>query len=104
MKIIKVADRYPCPGPRFKKLGPASGEEFREWIEKELKHSPDLTINLDGTEGYGSSFLEECFGGLIRYNNDPDLVRGIKFISEEEPELIDEVKEYIEDAIRVLHG
>lgn len=104
MKIIKVADRYPCPGPRFKKLGPASGEEFREWIEKELKHSPDLTINLDGTEGYGSSFLEECFGGLIRYGNDPDLVRGIKFISEEEPELIDEIKEYIEDAIGVLHG
>ncbi|TKU30715.1 DUF4325 domain-containing protein [Citrobacter sp. wls758] len=104
MKTIKVADRYPCPGPRFKKLGPASGEEFREWIEKELKHSPDLVINLDGTEGYGSSFLEECFGGLIRNNNDPDIIKGIKFISEEEPELIDEINEYIEDAIRMHHG
>ncbi|EEM8546930.1 DUF4325 domain-containing protein [Salmonella enterica] len=101
MKILKVASRYPCPGPRFKKLGPASGEEFRDWVEKELKHSPDLTIDLDGTEGYGSSFLEECFGGLIRRGVSPDKVRGIKFISEEEPELVDEINEYIEDAIKV---
>ncbi len=104
MKIIKVASRYPCPGPRFKKLGPASGEEFRGWIEKELKHSPELTIDLDGTEGYGSSFLEECFGGLIRRGIDPQIIKKIKFISEEEPELIDEITEYIDDAIRISHG
>ncbi|ELY2860861.1 STAS-like domain-containing protein [Cronobacter sakazakii] len=104
MKIIKVASRYPCPGPRFKKLGPASGEDFREWVEKELKHSSELTIDLDGTEGYGSSFLEECFGGLVRRGIDPAIIKNIKFKSEEEPELIDEITEYIDDAIRILYG
>ncbi|EPE4190764.1 STAS-like domain-containing protein [Yersinia enterocolitica] len=102
MKIIKVSDRYPCPGPRYKELGPSSGEEFREWLERELKHSTDLTVNLDGTEGYGSSFLEESFGGLIRNGQDPDTVKRIKLISLEEPELIDEIKEYINDAINEL--
>lgn len=25
-----------------------------------------MVVVLDGTEGYGSSFLEEAFGGLVR--------------------------------------
>ncbi|CAI1509341.1 STAS-like domain-containing protein [Serratia fonticola] len=99
MTVIKVSDRYPCPGPRYKRLGPSSGEEFREWLEKELKKSSDLTVDLDGTEGYGSSFLEESFGGLIRNDHPFDVVRAITIISNEEPELIDEVKEYIDEAI-----
>ena len=101
MKTIKIADRYPCPGPRYIRLGPASGEEFREsWLNKELNHCSDLTIDLDGTIGYGSSFLEEAFGGLIRENNLPSsVVLGLKFISIEEPELVDEIEEYIKDAI-----
>ncbi|MFK9071710.1 STAS-like domain-containing protein [Proteus sp. NGCRVN-01] len=99
MSKIKVADRYPCPGPRYKRLGPSSGEEFREWIEKELKKSVPLTIDLDGTEGYGSSFLEESFGGLIRKNYPVELVKSIVLISNEEPELIDEINEYINDAV-----
>ncbi|WP_219927027.1 STAS-like domain-containing protein [Siccibacter turicensis] len=102
--MIKVADRYPCPGPRYKKLGSASGEDFRDWIEQELAASTGLIIDLDGTEGYGSSFLEESFGGLIRKGYDIDVIRGIELKSEEEPELIDEIKEYIEDAIKDSHG
>ncbi|AEJ56372.1 hypothetical protein UMNF18_1783 [Escherichia coli UMNF18] len=41
---------------------------------------------------------------MIRRGVSPDKVKGIKFISEEEPELIDEINEYIEDAIKVSHG
>lgn len=106
MKTIKVADRYPCPGPRYIKLGPASGEEFRNsWLCKELKHSSELTVDLDGTVGYGSSFLEEAFGGLIREDNLPEnVVLGIQFISLEEPELIDEITEYIQEAIEEKNG
>lgn len=99
MKLIKVANRYPCPGPRFIKLGPSSGEEFKKWIVSEIQKDPNLTIDLDGTEGYGSSFLEEAFGGLVRENVDINIVKNIKFISKEEPELIDEIHEYIEDEI-----
>jgi len=104
MTIIKVATRYPSPGPRFKVLGPSSGEEFRDWLVTELEKGKELTVDLDGTEGYGSSFLEESFGGLIRLGFDPDLVFGIKIISNEEPELIDEIKGYIKDAIALKGG
>lgn len=104
MKVIRVADRYPCPGPRYKRLGPASGEDFREWVEKEIATSDELTIDLDGTEGYGSSFLEECFGGLIRKGYAPSVIAKIKFKSVEEPELLDEINEYISDAVKISHG
>ncbi len=100
MKTIKVSDRYQCPGPRYISLGPSSGEEFNNWIKQELAKDKDLTIDLDGTEGYGSSFLEEAFGGLIRDKLDPDTIKNIKFISVEEPELLEEIKEYIEDEIK----
>ena len=104
MKTINIKDRFTCPGPRYKRLGTASGEEFREWIIRELKHDLELTINLDGTVGYGSSFLEESFGGLIREGIPNEHVKNITLISEEEPDLIDEINEYIEDAIIEKEG
>lgn len=102
MSKIKVSERYPCPGPRFKKLGPNSGEEFRAWIITELKRDNNLEIDLDGTEGYGSSFLEESFGGLIRVGIQPELVKNIKIISTEQPDLLLEIDDYINDAINEL--
>ncbi|MEZ9069445.1 MULTISPECIES: STAS-like domain-containing protein [Vibrio] len=106
MSIIKIADRYPCPGPRFIKLGPASGEEFRDtWLKKTLHKSSELTIDLDGTDGYGSSFLEESFGGLVRSGEfSDDVILGIKFITTEEPELEEEILDYITDAINDRDG
>lgn len=57
-------------GPRYKKLGPESGEEFRDkyfipWLEKN-KDMDNLIIDFDGTIVYTPSFLEETFGGAIR--------------------------------------
>ncbi|WP_296061817.1 STAS-like domain-containing protein [uncultured Amphritea sp.] len=104
-KVIRVVDRFSSPGPRYKKLGPSSGEEFKELLLKELgaANGTELTVNLDGTEGYGSSFLEESFGGLIRDGVSPELVKGIVLVSEEEPDLIDEIIEYINDAVTELN-
>lgn len=69
MKTISVTkDFSSTPGGRFRVMGPDSGEEFREQLAKELKKKPQQVIKvvLDGSDGYGSSFLEEAFGGLIR--------------------------------------
>ncbi|MEC6833597.1 STAS-like domain-containing protein [Photobacterium toruni] len=99
MKTICVADRYFAPGPRYKILGDASGEEFREWLIKELTHDSNITVNLDGTLGYGSSFLEEAFGGLVRAGIDHKTILNINYISEEEPDLIEEICGYIQDEI-----
>jgi hypothetical protein len=71
MTTICIADYAPSPGGRFVSDGEYSGEWFRDDIlapalREAAANSEILTIVLDGTSGYGSSFLEEAFGGLIR--------------------------------------
>lgn len=53
------------PGPRYKRQGPKSGEAFREIVVKLLKDYENVVIDLDGVEGYGSSFLDEAFPQLV---------------------------------------
>jgi hypothetical protein len=66
-KIINVGrDFSQTPGGRSKDKGPASGEEFRQRLVDILESGDRVVVELDGTEGYGSSFLEEAFGGLVR--------------------------------------
>lgn len=72
VKTYSIAREFSMtPGGRFKKHGPYSGEAFRDGVLRDLLqraiNSGDrLVVELDGTAGYGSSFLEEAFGGLIR--------------------------------------
>lgn len=71
MVAIKVADHARSPGGRFIKDGPFSGEWFRNKVlapalREAIDNQDVLEVELDGTSGYGSSFLEEAFGGLIR--------------------------------------
>lgn len=64
---ISVAKDYsPHPGPRYVRQGPYSGEKFRKLLVKALTDYESLLVDLDGTTGFGSSFLDEVFGGLIR--------------------------------------
>lgn len=45
----------------------ASGEVFRDDVLiPKLAEAEQVTINLDGTIGLSSGFLEETFGGLVR--------------------------------------
>ncbi|MFC0174072.1 STAS-like domain-containing protein [Vibrio comitans] len=91
------------PGARYRDLGPHSGEEFRDdkLIPAIRDKGPSLIINLDGVFGYGSSFLEEIFGGCVRKGIDDDVMLSIikNIVSEDDPDLIDEIKEYVNDAI-----
>jgi len=55
------------PAGRFITDGPNSGERFRnDFLKKNLEENDSVTVIIDGVEGYGSSFLEEAFGGLVR--------------------------------------
>lgn len=67
-KIINIAAEFSkTPGGRYRTDGPASGEEFRESVLiPALRENATIVIELDGTRGYPSSFLEEAFGGLVR--------------------------------------
>lgn len=99
-KVINISrdfSRYPAG--RFKTDGPWSGELFRDdYLIPALKEFSTVEIQLDGTRGYGSSFLEESFGGLIRIGyNKEELLHKINFTSSDQS-LIDEILEYIEKA------
>jgi len=68
MKIINIGkDFSDAPLGRYPTDGPYSGEKFRdEILHPALKENAEVTVDLDDAEGFGSSFLEEAFGGLVR--------------------------------------
>ena len=65
---ISVArDFSPSPAGRYCTDGPFPGQLFRDnFLIPALRENESVTIDLDGTSGFGSSFLEEAFGGLVR--------------------------------------
>lgn len=102
--MIRVATEFSkSPGARHRSDGEFSGEEFLEsLLEPRFKLAQDarqkLTIDLDGTAGYATSFLEAAFGGLARKYGIEKVLAGLEFISHEEPSLVDEITEYIKEA------
>lgn len=62
-------DFFDDPWGRFYTDGDGSGEEFREEVLKPLlERKLKIKLNIsDDVEGYGSSFLVEAFGGLVKY-------------------------------------
>lgn len=103
---IKIAEDFSVtPGARHPEEGEYSGQEFRETVllpklKEAIRNGERLVIDLDGTAGYGTSFLEEAFGGLIReeHISYDDIKKTLDFISDEDPEYIDEIWAYIEAA------
>jgi hypothetical protein len=65
---INVAKQFTkLPGARYIRLGPNSGELFRQtFLVEPLRRGKTVIVELDGVRGYGSSFLEEAFGGVVR--------------------------------------
>lgn len=104
MVTIKVAEQFSrFPAGRFVKDGPFSGELFRQkYLAPALKGTEDLVVDMDGARGYGSSFLEEAFGGLIRMGLPKDLVRRIQ-IKASNASLRAEIYDYIDKALPSGH-
>lgn len=100
MKKINVAKDYSVfPGGRFPADGPFSAQEFRDnFLLPPLIADQTLEIELDGTRGYGSSFLEEAFGGLARLGIPcQKLLSNIELISKN-ASLKEEITTYIKQA------
>ena len=102
---IKVCDFSKTPGSRYRDEGKKahSGQEFREDIlepnfKLAISNNLKVHVDLDGTIGYGTSWLEEVFGGLTRAFGKNQVLSLLEFKSEEEDYLIDDIKQYIEDA------
>lgn len=105
MEISIAKDFSQIPGARFPNEGDYSGQDFRTKVllpalRNAISNEDKLVVILDGTAGLGTSFLEEAFGGLIREDRlDYELLtKTLEFISEEDPEYIEEIDEYMKEA------
>ena len=115
MVMINVAKEFTeTPGARYKTQGALSGEEcsdnilYPKFIES-ISNNEKLVVNLDGGYGYGSSFLEEAFGGLVRkLKEEKNIhykdVKEIEIISDDNIVWIDKIKKYIDDEIKAVKG
>lgn len=66
--VLCVSDFSMTPGGRYKSEGDFSGELFREGtLQPHLDKGLRVIVDLDGPEGFPSSFLEEVFGGIVRH-------------------------------------
>lgn len=87
------------PAGRYVSDGIFSGEKFRDTVlVPALRAYREVRVLLDGTMGYGSSFLEEAFGGLVRVGFDKqDLLRRLLLVSNDRS-IVEEIQEYITKA------
>lgn len=101
MKTISLArDFTKFPAGRYKDDGPYSGELFREiYLAPALESGEAIVIDLDGARGYGSSFLEEAFGGLVRLGFPADRVLARISLVSKDTSLISEIQSYIRESI-----
>jgi hypothetical protein len=103
ISVAKDFTRF--PSGRYVRNGETSGEAFRQkFLEPHLRDGEVVEVDLDGTVGYGSSFLEEAFGGLVRALRIPSdrLLTQLKVITSDDS-LREEVTDYIRDAGRRAH-
>ena len=105
-RVLVISGEFSkTPGPRTRAEGPFSAEEFLETVllprfEEAESHGEKLLVDLDGGFGYGTSFLEESFGGLARMKSPAVVLAHLDFKSEEEPYLVADINRFIERAVQ----
>jgi len=101
MRDLSVSrDFSEFPFGRYPEHGPFNGQRFRdEFIKPALEQDEPVTVDLTGARGLAPSFLEECFGGLIRAGFSENRLRQLLTIrSDNDPSYIDEIWDYVHDA------
>ncbi len=101
---IKISTEFSeMPSGRTREEGEYSGEEFRDDLlikryEEAEKNNDILVIDFDDGYGFGTSFLEEAFGGLVRKYHKHGALERMKFIAEEDETIPDNIAKYIKEA------
>lgn len=87
------------PGSCYSKEGKFSAEEFQStvlfpFIERAKKEKKKILVDLDGTAGYSTGFLEKSFGETVQKYG-PEIIEIFEFKSNQEDFLIEEIKGYM---------
>ena len=95
---IRVAQQFSrYPAGRYLEDGPYSGQHFRDkFLVPYIQDGTTITIYLDGTRGYGSSFLEEAFGGLVRIGFPATTIRNLVELVSADSSLTQEIWDYVD--------
>ena len=112
MKEISVLENFSeFPGLRHCSISENSGEQFyHQVLNKEFANAYELkiilTVNLDNTAGYASSFLDEALGNLVYDFTLYIVEKYIKIISTQEPhwKIMIEKETYVEWESRRKEG
>jgi len=103
MLRIHIASEFSdAPGARYRKDGEKSGEEFFEVLLRPrfadaLAQWKKLTVDLDVTFGYPSSFLSEAFGRLFKEFGGKKIWDTLVLKSEEDASLPNLIKSLLKD-------
>jgi len=106
-KINLGKDFSVTPIGRYADDSDYSGEIFREkYLIPALENHDKVYVTIDEAEGYGSSFLEEAFGGLVRSKKfeREELEKKLVIVSEKEDFKIYQklIKNYIREAFNKI--
>lgn len=111
--MIDLANEFsPYPSGRIPDDGKWNGQAFREQflvpaikaIQNGESQDTEIVVDIDGVRSFGSSFLEEAFGGVGRTEG-IDRVKALKLLRIRctKPELTifkDMIEEHVRDAMR----
>lgn len=102
-KIVVGRDFSEAPLGRDMEHFPCGGEMFRKrFLLPALSEYERVVVDLAGVDGYGSSFLDEAFAGLIRHEGfTKDELSSRLLITTSDPSLqisVDDALQNIQDA------
>jgi hypothetical protein len=91
-----------CPGPRLRKAGTNSAEEFVETkLLPAFAGSEFILLDLDGTAGVAASFLDEIMLRLIAHFGPDEAARRLSIKTDEEPHLLDNLVQTLSDHLEI---
>ena len=95
INVAKDFSRY--PSGRYVEDSRFSGQRFRnDFLIPSLRNYDCVIVEIDGTLGYGSSFLDEAFGELRRANIfSPEQIRDKLIVRTENSILKTEVSQFL---------
>jgi len=99
--VINIGKQFSrFPAGRYIGDGDSCGQKFREdWIVPAISVGTKVAIEFDDALGYGSSFLEEAFGGLVRSGFSKARLKDLLKLVTSDESLKIEVEQYIDDAV-----
>lgn len=100
-KFVEEYTKY--PGGRFERLGPFSGEDFREKVLRAIfEENKSICIDASGVvTSFSPSFLDECFGQLAKEYGLERFEKTISFSSSDNPNLTEKMMYYVKRAVNV---